>query len=205
MHKLVWVLIFTSCLVWSAYHPKDPLTWWLEVLPALVGALLMGITYRRFTFTRLVYGLALIHCIILMVGGHYTYAEVPFFDTLGSYFDWQRNNYDKLGHFAQGFVPAMVVREIVVRNHLIFGRLWQFIFVTSFCLAFSAFYELIEWWVAVATGEGAEAFLGTQGYAWDTQSDMAFALIGAVTALLLLSGIHNRQIEQKRSLYGRTQ
>ena len=205
MHKLVWVLIFTSCLVWSAYHPKDPLTWWLEVLPALVGALLMGITYRRFTFTRLVYGLALIHCIILMVGGHYTYAEVPLFDTLGSYFDWQRNNYDKLGHFAQGFVPAMVVREIVVRNHLIFGRLWQFIFVTSFCLAFSAFYELIEWWVAVATGEGAEAFLGTQGYAWDTQSDMAFALIGAVTALLLLSGIHNRQIEQKRSLYGRTQ
>ncbi|HAR56581.1 MAG TPA: DUF2238 domain-containing protein [Idiomarina baltica] len=205
MHKLVWVLIFTSCLVWSAYHPKDPLTWWLEVLPALVGALLMGITYRRFTFTRLVYGLALIHCIILMVGGHYTYAEVPFFDTLGSYFDWQRNNYDKLGHFAQGFVPAMVVREIVVRNHLIFGRLWQFIFVTSFCLAFSAFYELIEWWVAVATGEGADAFLGTQGYAWDTQSDMAFALIGAVTALLLLSGIHNRQIEQKRSLYGRTQ
>lgn len=205
MHKLVWVLIFTSCLVWSAYHPKDPLTWWLEVLPALVGALLMGITYRRFTFTRLVYGLALIHCIILMVGGHYTYAEVPLFDTLGSYFDWQRNNYDKLGHFAQGFVPAMVVREIVVRNHLIFGRLWQFIFVTSFCLAFSAFYELIEWWVAVATGEGADAFLGTQGYAWDTQSDMAFALIGAVTALLLLSGIHNRQIEQKRSLYGRTQ
>ena len=132
MHKLVWVLIFTSCLVWSAYHPKDPLTWWLEVLPALVGALLMAITYRRFTFTRLVYGLALIHCIILMVGGHYTYAEVPLFDTLGSYFDWQRNNYDKLGHFAQGFVPAMVVREIVVRNHLIFGRLWQFIFVTSF-------------------------------------------------------------------------
>ncbi|MAD52753.1 DUF2238 domain-containing protein [Idiomarina sp. UBA3162] len=205
MHKLVWVLIFTSCLIWSAYHPNDPMTWWLEVLPALLGALLLAVTYRRFTFTRLVYGLALVHCVILMIGGHYTYAEVPFFDTLGDYFGWQRNNYDKLGHFAQGFVPAMIVREFVVRNHLIFGRLWQFVFITSFCLAFSAFYELIEWWVAVATGEGAEAFLGTQGYAWDTQSDMAFALIGATSALLLLSGIHNRQIEQKRSLYGRTQ
>ncbi|OIN01902.1 hypothetical protein BFR57_07555 [Idiomarina sp. MD25a] len=205
MHKLLWVLIFTGCLIWSAYHPKDPMTWWLEVLPALLGALLLAVTYRRFTFTRLVYGLALVHCVILMIGGHYTYAEVPFFNTLGDYFGWQRNNYDKLGHFAQGFVPAMVVREFVVRNHLIFGRLWQFVFITSFCLAFSAFYELIEWWVAAATGEGAEAFLGTQGYAWDTQSDMAFALFGATSALLLLSGIHNRQIEQKRSLYGRTQ
>ncbi|PYE34610.1 putative membrane protein [Idiomarina fontislapidosi] len=205
MHKLLWVLIYTGCLIWSAYHPKDQLTWWLEVLPALLGAILLAVTYRHFTFTRLVYGLALVHCVILMVGGHYTYAEVPLFDTLGDYFGWERNNYDKLGHFAQGFVPAMVVREIVVRNHLIFGGLWQFVFITSFCLAFSAFYELIEWWVAVATGASADAFLGTQGYAWDTQSDMAFALIGAMSALLLLSGIHNQQIEQKRSLYGRTQ
>lgn len=126
-----------------------------------------------------------------MIGGHYTYAEVPLFDhLLGS----TRNNYDKLGHFAQGFVPAMVAREIVLRKEIIKGAGWQFFLIVSFCLGLSAFYELIEWWVALASGQAAEAFLGTQGYIWDTQSDMALALIGSITALILLKKVHDNQL-----------
>ena len=142
----------------------------------------------------LVYTLILIHCIILMVGGHYTYAEVPLFDNL---FGMVRNNYDKLGHLAQGFVPAMVAREILIRKQVVQGRWWLVIFVISFCLGFSAFYELIEWWVALLLCTGAEAFLGTQGYEWDTQADMAFALLGAVMALVTLSRWHNKQLLSK--------
>jgi len=131
-----------------------------------------------------------------MVGGHYTYAEVPLFDTLKEIFHSSRNNYDKLGHFAQGFVPALIAREIVLRKNIINGAIWQFVFIVSFCLAFSAFYELIEWWVALSTGEDATAFLGTQGYIWDTQSDMGFALLGAVIGLLSLGWLHNRQLKK---------
>lgn len=140
------------------------------------------------------YILILIHSIILMVGGHYTYAEVPLFDTMKDIFGFTRNNYDKVGHFAQGFVPALITREIILRKTIINGAGWQAFFIVSFCLAFSAFYELIEWWVALATGDDAEAFLGTQGYIWDTQSDMALALLGVVTGLLTLSKLHNRQL-----------
>ena len=129
-----------------------------------------------------------------MVGGHYTYAEVPLFDRLAEMFDWQRNHYDKVGHFVQGFVPAILAREILLRKAVVNGRAWLNFYVVCFCLAFSAFYELIEWWVAVLSGESAEAFLGTQGYVWDTQSDMAWALTGAVLSLLLLSRYHDRQI-----------
>ncbi len=129
-----------------------------------------------------------------MVGGHYTYAEVPLFDYIKEVMGSGRNNYDKVGHFAQGFIPAMVAREIILRKKIINGNGWQFFFIVSFCLGFSAFYELIEWWVAISTGEGAEAFLGTQGYVWDTQSDMALALIGSITALLVLKKWHNRQL-----------
>lgn len=127
-----------------------------------------------------------------MVGGHYTYAEVPLFDGL---FGAERNNYDKVGHFFQGFVPALLAREILVRKHIVNGSIWRGFIIISICLAFSAFYELIEWWVALATGEDAEAFLGTQGYIWDTQSDMGLALIGACSALMLLSGLHNYQLK----------
>lgn len=126
-----------------------------------------------------------------MVGGHYTYAQVPFFDGL---FGAERNNYDKVGHFFQGFVPALLAREILIRKHIVNGRLWRNFIVISICLAFSAFYELIEWWVALASGEDAEAFLGTQGYIWDTQSDMGLALIGAIASLCLLSDTHNKQL-----------
>ena len=142
--------------------------------------------------------LILLHCIILMVGGHYTYAEVPAGDWLRDAFDLSRNNYDMLGHFAQGFVPAMIAREIVIRKRVFDGARWRDFFVVCFCLAFSAFYELIEWWVALLSEEGADSFLGTQGYVWDTQSDMAWALSGAVMALLALGRWHDRQLHDDR-------
>ncbi|MDO6442039.1 MULTISPECIES: DUF2238 domain-containing protein [unclassified Marinobacter] len=164
----------------------------LEVFPAVAGAILLALTYRSFRLTSLLYILILAHCIVLMIGGHYTYAEVPFFDGL---FGAERNNYDKLGHLFQGFVPAMIAREVLIRKHVVNGRWWLSLFVICVALAFSAFYELIEWWVALLSGEGAHAFLGTQGYIWDTQSDMACALIGAISALIILSRYHDKQIE----------
>lgn len=131
-----------------------------------------------------------------MVGAHYTYAEVPLFNTLQELMGSSRNNYDKLGHFAQGFVPALIAREIILRKHIIRGAAWQVVFIVAFCLALSAFYELIEWWVALFSGESAEAFLGTQGYIWDTQSDMGFALLGAIVGLFLLSKLHDKQLKR---------
>lgn len=151
----------------------------------------MAVTYYSFRLTPILYFLILLHCIVLMIGGHYTYAEVPLFDGL---FGAERNNYDKLGHFFQGFVPALLAREILIRKQIVNGNVWRNIIVVCICLAFSAFYELIEWWVAIASGEGAEAFLGTQGYVWDTQSDMGFALVGAICCLLLLSKFHDSQL-----------
>ncbi len=190
---ITWLAIFTGVFIWSAINPKDGFTWFLETLPALIALVLLAVTWSKFRFTPLAYVLILIHCVILMIGGHYTYAEVPFFDGL---FGMERNNYDKVGHLAQGFIPAIVARELLVRLNVVNGTWWLALFVVSFCLGFSAFYELIEWWVAELTGEGAEAFLGTQGYEWDTQSDMMFALIGAISALLLLSKLHDRQIRE---------
>ena len=137
------------------------------------------------------YFFILAHCLLLMIGGHYTYAEVPLFDGL---FGAERNNYDKVGHFFQGFVPALLAREILIRKQVVNGDIWRGFMIISICLAFSAFYELIEWWVAILSGEDAQAFLGTQGYIWDTQSDMALALIGATVSLLLLSRIHDKQL-----------
>ena len=131
-----------------------------------------------------------------MIGGHYTYAEVPLFDSLKEVFGFSRNNFDKLGHFAQGFIPAMITREIILRKNIVNGVYWQNFFIVCFCLAFSAFYELIEWWVALMSTQAAESFLGTQGYIWDTQSDMMWALSGAVSALLILGRWHNRQLEK---------
>ena len=194
--KYIWIIIFTAVLVWSGINPKDQFTWLLEVAPALIGAALLALTYKLFRLTPLLYAFILLHCVVLMIGGHYTYAEVPLFDGL---FDAQRNNYDKVGHFFQGFVPALIAREILIRKHVVNGRGWRSVFIISICLAFSAFYELIEWWVALATGENAEAFLGTQGYVWDTQSDMAFALLGAILSLLMLSRWHDQQLERVAS------
>lgn len=154
----------------------------------------MAKTYKTFHLTPLVYILILIHSIILMIGGHYTYAEVPFFDYLKDVFNFTRNNYDKVGHFVQGFVPALITREILIRKNVIPDSVWRNFFILCFCLGFSAFYELIEWWVALASGEDAEAFLGTQGYIWDTQSDMGLALLGAIIGLIMLNKLHDRQL-----------
>lgn len=189
-----WLGIFLAVFIWSAIKPYDSFTWLLEVAPAIIAIVALIITRARYPLTSLSYKLILIHSIILMVGGHYTYAEVPLFDTFAEYFDSSRNNYDKLGHFAQGFIPAIIAREILIQRAVINGRKWMNFLVVCFCLSFSAFYELIEWWVALASGEDAEAFLGTQGYIWDTQSDMGFALLGAITALLLLSKLHDHQL-----------
>ena len=194
MKTYLWLAIFFTVLVWSAIHPKDYFTWLLEVAPALIGIVVLALTRKRFPLTPLAYVLILIHSIILMIGGHYTYAEVPIGQWVSDLFGWSRNNYDKLGHLAQGFVPAILAREVLIRNHVVNGRRWLDFLVVCFCLAFSAFYELIEWWAALASGESATAFLGMQGYQWDTQSDMWYALIGAVSALVLLSGLHDRQL-----------
>ena len=192
----LWLALFTLVFAWSAFRPADFLTWALEVSPAVIALLVLLATRRVFPLTGLVYSLLLLHCIILMVGGHYTYAEVPAFDWIRDTFGHTRNNYDKVAHFAQGFVPAMVAREVLLRFQVVNGRAWLNFLVVCFSLAVSAFYELLEWLVAEIVGGPAEAFLGTQGYVWDTQSDMALAMIGAISALLLLGRVHDRQLQQ---------
>ncbi len=194
--KYAWLAVFAATLTWSGLDPKDGPTWFLEVSPALIALAALAVTYNSFRLTSLVYFLILLHCIVLMVGGHYTYAEVPLFDSLKSILGFERNNYDKLGHFVQGFVPAMVAREILVRKAVVASAAWRNFFIVCFCLAFSAFYELLEWLVAILSGNSAEAFLGTQGYIWDTQSDMLFALLGAILALFLLAGIHDKKLNE---------
>ena len=194
--KYLWFLIFFTVLVWSGINPKDSFTWFLEVAPALIGLIILASTFTTFRLTPLCYALILIHSIILMIGGHYTYAEVPFFDWIKEYFSLERNNYDKVGHFAQGFIPAIIAREILLRKNVVSHAAWLFFIVVCICLSISAFYELIEWWVAELSGESAEAFLGTQGYAWDTQSDMAYALLGAIAALSFLSRVHDSQLRK---------
>jgi putative membrane protein len=191
---LAWLGIYLGVLAWSGIEPKDRLTWVLEVAPAVIGLLVLAATRRRYPLTPLAYLLVLVHAVILMVGGHYTYAEVPLFDRLAEWLGHARNNYDKLGHFAQGFVPAVLAREILLRTGAVRGRGWLNYVVLTTCLALSAFYELLEWLAAELSAEAAEAFLGTQGYVWDTQSDMAMALLGALCALLLLSRLHDRQL-----------
>lgn len=192
--KTLWLLVYFGVLIWSAISPKDYFTWFLEVFPALVGFAVIAATYRRFRLTGLAYALILTHCIILMVGGHYTYAEVPLFDWIRDSLGMARNNYDKVGHLAQGFIPAIIAREILIRKNVVTGRGWLAFLVVCICLAISALYELIEWWAALLSGEAADAFLGTQGYVWDTQSDMGLALLGAILGLLLLARVHDRQL-----------
>ncbi|MCL4477455.1 MAG: DUF2238 domain-containing protein [Nitrospirae bacterium] len=193
-YSFLWLSIFSTVFVWSGIKPHDYFTWLLEVFPAVLGLMAIVITRRTFPLTPLAYWLILIHSIILMVGGHYTYAEVPLFNWLRDAFAQGRNDYDKVGHFAQGFVPAIVAREILIRTSPLKSGKWLTFLVICVCLAISAFYELIEWWMAVASGTAAEAFLGTQGYVWDTQSDMSFALVGAVSSLIILRKIHDRQL-----------
>jgi len=193
--KFVWLTAYFSVLAWSAANPHDYFTWILEAAPALIAFLLLAVTFKSFPLTPLAYTLILVHCLILFLGAHYTYAEVDTFKFIRELFGWQRNNYDKVGHFAQGFVPAVIAREVLLRRSAVNGRGWLNLFVLAICLAFSALYEIFEWIVAVMTGDSAEGFLATQGYVWDTQSDMAMALLGAILALIFLSRLHDRQLK----------
>jgi len=193
-YRRVLLVIFVLALAWSAIRPHDYFTWWLEVFPALIGVVLVVATANRFPLTPLLLTLLVIHAMILMLGGHYTYAEVPLGFWMERAFGFTRNNYDRIGHFAQGFVPAIVAREILIRRDVVRKREWLLVIVVAICLAISALYELLEWQVAIHTGSKGDAFLGTQGDVWDTQEDMATALVGAITALLVLSRVHDRQI-----------
>lgn len=194
--RAMWLAVFFAVLVWSGINPADRVTWMLEVAPAVVAILLLGWTRESFPLTTLTYTLILVHCVVLMVGGHYTYAEVPLGDWFQEITNGTRNNYDKLGHLAQGFIPAIVAREIVLRLAVFNSRAWMNFFIVAACLGISAFYELIEWWVALLSDEAADAFLGTQGYIWDTQSDMLLALLGAILALVLLGRYHDAQLQR---------
>lgn len=186
--------ILAILLLISGIQPFDRTTWWLEVIPVLIVVPLLFATYKAFPLSRLLYGLIFLHAIVLIVGGAYSYARVPLGFEMAQWFGLERNPYDKIGHFMQGFVPAIAAREILIRNHILSkGKMLSFI-VICIVLAISASYELIEWAAALSLGQGAEEFLGTQGDEWDTQSDMFFALIGSITALLLLSRWHDRQI-----------
>ena len=195
-YPFILLLLFTCILIWSGIHPKESFTWLLEIFPALIGAIVLIATRNSFPFTPLVYTCICIHACILCVGGHYTYAEVPAFDWLKEMLHQSRNNYDKVGHFAQGFVPALIIRELFIRKEVVFNKGWLNFIVVCICMAISAAYELLEWFVSLFSGEAGDAFLGTQGYVWDTQSDMLYATIGAITAQILLSSVQNRQIKQ---------
>ena len=192
-----WVLLLlgSGALVLSGIGPYDRATWVMEVFPIFVGVPVLAFTYRRFPLTPLAYGLIFVHALILMLGGHYTYARVPLGFWVQDLLDLGRNHYDRLGHLAQGFVPAILIREVLLRRSPLVRGKWLFVLVTAFCLALSACYEFIEWWAALIGGDSAEAFLGTQGDVWDTQWDMFLALIGAIVAQLTLARMHDRQLE----------
>jgi len=190
----LYLATFLCLLVWSGVAPADRFIWVLEAAPAIGGLVVLLATFNRFRFTTMSYTLIWLHMAILVVGAHYTYAEVPAGFWVRDWLGLARNNYDKLGHLAQGWVPAILAREVLIRLRVVRGRGWLWVMVTSLCLAISALYELIEWWTAELTGEAADAFLGTQGYVWDTQSDMAWCLAGALLAQLTLSRWHDRQI-----------
>jgi putative membrane protein len=180
--------------IWSGIQPYDRLTWWLEVFPTIIGTIVLAATYRRFRFTTLTYTLIAVHMSILCVGGHYSYARVPLGEWARDFFHWHRNHYDRLGHFAQGFVPAMIAREIFIRLNILNRKRWMPFLILSVCMFISAFYEFIEWWTALASGSAATEFLATQGDVWDTQEDMLLAFIGATCALVFMARWQDRQL-----------
>lgn len=190
--RLLWFVgLLLPIVVWSWIDPHDRFTWWLESIPAVVGVPLILGFQKKFPLSSLLLVLLWLHCVLLVVGGHYTYARVPLGEWARDWFGWTRNNYDKLGHFVQGFVPAILTRELLVRTSPLKGSRWLGFLVGCVCLAFSALYELLEWATAVMSGAAADDFLGTQGDPWDTQTDMALALVGAIVAVLGLSRAHD--------------
>ena len=192
----VFLIVAGISLIVSSLQPYDRMTWWLEIFPVLIVAPILVSTYRRFPLTPFLYRLIMLHALIVIVGGHYSYARVPIGMWVQDLFQLSRNHYDRLGHFMQGFVPAIAAREILLRNTPLQRGKWLFFIVLSICLAFSAFYELIEWWSASALGQSATDFLGTQGDPWDTQWDMFLALVGSITAQITLSRVHDREIDR---------
>jgi len=193
----ILLILVSGLLLASGIDPvADRFTWFLETAPVMIGIALLLPTYRTFPLTPLLYRLLALHALILIIGGYYTYAGVPLFDWLREVLDLSRNHYDRVGHLAQGFIPAILAREILLRRSPLVEGKWLFLVVTCICLAFSAFYEMIEWWTALASKEAAEAFLGTQGDHWDTQWDMFLALVGAITSQLLLRKLHMRQLSR---------
>lgn len=194
-HKIL-LSIASAVFIWSLINPHDYFTWFLEVVPAMIGFVMLALTYKKFRLTNLVYTLIAIHAIILMIGGHSTYAEVPFFNWLRDIGIFERNNYDKVGHLAQGFIPAIVAREILLRTSPLRPGKWLSFIIVSITGLIAAIYEIIEWWVSVATGSAGDSFLGTQGYIWDTQSDMALCILGSILGLILLSKLHDKKLAQ---------
>jgi putative membrane protein len=199
---LALLIIVAIVFVWLGWQPHDRFTWWLETTPGLAGLVILLATYRRFPLTTLCYALIALHICVLCLGGHYTYARVPLFDWLREIFGWQRNHYDRLGHFMQGFVPAIIAREVIIRLGVVNRKKWIRFLVVCVCLAISAFYELVEWWTALLSGSAANDFLGSQGDVWDTQSDMCLALIGVVCALLFVSHFHDRALREIQDAEG---
>jgi putative membrane protein len=195
LHIVLWIIL-VSFLIWSGWQPFDRFTWFLEVVPIFIISTILFSVYRHFYFSRLVCYLMLAHAIVLTVGGHYTYANVPLFNWIRDSFHLARNHYDRVGHFMQGFVPALIGREVLIRRGVIRRGAWLGLIVICICLAISATYELFEWQMAIWTGTKADAFLGSQGDVWDTQWDMALALMGALTAVLFLSRLHDRSIDR---------
>ncbi|PIT13412.1 DUF2238 domain-containing protein [Snodgrassella alvi] len=198
---ILQLMIFIIVLLWSAYRPHDYPTWCLEVFPALAGVVILAYTYTRFRFSNLMYWVVLTHAIILLVGGHYTYAEEPVFNYLRGVFDWSRNNYDKLGHFFQGFSPAIIASELLWRLQIVRRRGWVVFLSGCICMTISAIYELFEWLVAEISNQQAVTFLGTQGDVWDTQQDMLWCLIGCsiMLAYLYCSKQHLQQAATEKS------
>lgn len=192
--NIVLIAILLAITIWSLIKPYDLFTWVLEIAPVLIGTIALLLTYKKFKFSQLIYILMAIHAIVLIIGGKYTYALNPLFEWLKEIFNWERNYYDRLGHFIQGFIPALISREILLRTSPLKPSKWLSFLIVCVCLSVSACYELIEWWIAVAMGETADSFLGSQGDIWDAQWDMFLALIGAITALLTLSKIHDKSI-----------
>ncbi|MFA6120510.1 MAG: DUF2238 domain-containing protein [Sideroxydans sp.] len=191
---LILLILGIALLALTAIHPHDYATWWMETAPIFIALPILVVTYKSYTLTPLLYRLLFLHAVILMVGGHYTYAEVPLGYWMQDWFGFARNNYDKIGHIAQGFIPAMLFRELLLRSSPLKQGKLLFTLVVASCLAVSASYELIEWAAAEMMGQGADAFLGTQGYAWDTQSDMLMALIGAIVAQAVLGRAQDKQL-----------
>lgn len=197
--RLTWFLlaVVVAVILWSGIAPKDRMTWWLEVSPALIGLAALAVLRKKFRFTPLLQTLIALHMILLAVGGHYTYAEVPLGDWIRDALNLGRNHYDRLGHFAQGFVPALIAREVILRREIVPVRRWIGFFAVCTAMTISALYELIEWIAAAIYGQNADAFLGGQGDVWDTQKDMACALVGAVCALVFFSRWQDQQLNPK--------